>query len=136
MAEGWRGADELRRRLRALQRPDVLAEIGGALVREAEGVIGASQPLVPVDTGTLRGTGGVDPPEIEPGKVSVVLGYGGPAASYAVPVHERLDVTHEVGEAKYLERPFHERRAGIEERVGQAVETAIRRRVPRRSARD
>lgn len=36
------------------------------------------------------------------GRTSVLVGY---TQNYALPVHERLDVFHPVGQAKYLEQP-------------------------------
>jgi len=54
---------------------------------------------VPVDEGTLRGTGRVT--NVEGG---VVLSFGGPAAPYALDQHERLEYRHTVGEARYLVR--------------------------------
>lgn len=76
------------------------------LTAEAHEIMAASKPLVPVDLGTLRGSGKVLPPKITGTAVTVTMGYGGPAAAYALVQHERLDYQHTSGQAKYLEEPF------------------------------
>ena len=59
------------------------------LFMEAEGIMAESkEKFVPVMTGALRGSGFVEPPKVQGGNMSVTLGYGGPAAPYAVVVHE------------------------------------------------
>lgn len=73
---------------------------------EAEKILAdvkASRPGhgVPVDTGTLRDSGQVHGPT-EDGKV--VIGFGGQAQDYALYQHERMDLRHRVGEARYLVR--------------------------------
>ena len=86
--------------------PEVVADaLESGLVIEANEMMTASKEETPVDMGTLRGSGTVFPAERELGGVSVELGYGGAAADYAVPVHERLGVAHPVGKAKFLEEP-------------------------------
>lgn len=65
----------------------------------------AKSGLVPVDHGTLRGSGYVTEP-VKEGEASVIveLGFGGPAADYAVIQHEEQSFAHEVGTFKYLEK--------------------------------
>lgn len=65
--------------------PDALAV---QLYKEAETIMMQSKLLVPVDTGALRATGKVDLPVITGTRVSVKLGYGDSAVTYAIPVHE------------------------------------------------
>ena len=84
--------------------------VGRALFQEGEAIMLISKrDFVPVDTGNLRATGAVEPPEFEDDVIRVRLVYGGPAALYAWTQHERLDYFHEVGQAKYLERPLMDR---------------------------
>jgi len=66
----------------------VLTELGKALYAEAELIMMESKKQCPVDTGTLRGTGYVKQPEYSGNRVTVQMGYGGPAAPYAIAVHE------------------------------------------------
>jgi hypothetical protein len=91
-----------------------------ALKEHAEEVMAMSQEQVPVDTGALRDSAFIDEPVRKRGDVSIRMGYGGDASNmnpktyrlvsdYVVPVHERLDVVHPVGKAKFLEDPLMEK---------------------------
>lgn len=41
-------------------------------------------------------------------QIIVEFGAGGPSAPYAIYVHERTELFHKVGEAKFIERPLKE----------------------------
>lgn len=108
------------------------AALGKQLYREANGIMSASGPLVPVDTNALRSSGYVQPPEQEGSHISVSFGYGGPAAkinpktgqstdAYALFVHENLEAFHKVGSAKYLEMPFDQARTGMGKRIAEGL---------------
>lgn len=85
--------DERRRRLRA------------ALYAEGEAIMADSKEnYVPIDEGTLKASGHV---VLSSGDaIEVTLAYGGPAAPYALVVHEDLSAQHAHGSAKFLERPM------------------------------
>jgi hypothetical protein len=68
-----------------------------AVGRGMEHIHQVASPLVPVETGRLVGSGTV---EVDGDTAS--LHYEGPYARYQ---HERLDLKHEHGQAKYLEQP-------------------------------
>lgn len=87
---------------------------GGAVFREASRVMGVSIREVPVDTGRLRATGFVAPPDTTIRGVSVQFGYG---TDYAVAVHERTEVPHRTGKAKFLDDPLNASRAGAALRI-------------------
>jgi hypothetical protein len=77
-----------------------------ATMQSAYDIFEDSQMVVPVDTGALRASGQVRPPEVSGTNVEVVIGYGGPAADYAIYVHEDLEANHAPGtSAKFLEVP-------------------------------
>lgn len=78
------------------------AEAKKALRAEAEIIMTEAKRRTPVLTGTLRASGFVSPVE---GEIAMRLTFGGPAASYAVFVHEIPPerATHKVGQWKYLE---------------------------------
>ena len=80
------------------------AAFGSALYMQAQVIMAQSKRLVPVDTGRLRATGYVGPPESRGlFKMVVQLGYG---TEYALPVHENEDARHTPGlTAKFLEKP-------------------------------
>ncbi|MGH6631203.1 MAG: hypothetical protein ACREB3_15865, partial [Burkholderiales bacterium] len=77
----------------------------------------AKANYVPVDKGVLRSSGFVILDEDE-SVIRGTIGFGGPAGNgnmgetnaedvnYAIIQHENLDYHHEVGEAKFLERPL------------------------------
>lgn len=108
------------------------------LYQEAEKIMTASKELVPVDTGTLRASGHVQLPVQRGVRVSVDLGYGGPAGrgnlgasnrepvGYAVIVHEKLNVHHTVGQAKYLEVPLQRAKPGMSRRIADHIRRATR----------
>lgn len=77
--------------------------VESAVWMESERLMTESKLVTPVETGALRASGIVEPPEWRGDTVTVRLGFGGPAASYAYIVHEDLMAHHPVGHAKYLE---------------------------------
>lgn len=97
------------------------------LYQEGEEIMAASKPLVPVDLGTLRDSGTVLPPEIRGGSVSVTLGYGGAAESYALEQHENMALHHTTGQAKYLEQPANEHAGHIVDRISKNVGARLER---------
>jgi hypothetical protein len=100
--------------------------LGAALYQEAELVMTDSKAnYVPVDTGMLRSTGHVDPPQMSGNQVSVTLGYGGPSAPYALRQHEDLSYRHTVGQAKYLEEPLLKAANGMAGRIGDKLRSEL-----------
>jgi len=59
----------------------------------AEDIAKQSDQLVPVDEGTLRSSRTIDRTNLGD-RYQVTVGYGGPAAPYAIVQHERLDFWH------------------------------------------
>jgi len=110
-------------------------KVAAALYREAERVMTKSKrDHVPVDTGTLRASGHVEQPVRKGRNVSVTLAFGGPAAPYALAVHEHLSrhsppswqhghVTFSpAGRGpKYLERPLLAAVPGLAKRLAEDI---------------
>lgn len=80
-------------------------------------IIAESTKITPLETGELRARTFINEPELDNGNWIVNIGYekGGmsyPATSegtgneYAVYVHERMDLKHKIGQAKFLETAF------------------------------
>lgn len=90
-----------------------------ALIQEAGEVIEASKPLVPVDTGALKASDYIT--ETEKG---VNFGY---SEEYALVVHEDLSANHPVGQAKYLEIPYLQRKRKIREGVEKKVKELVKK---------
>lgn len=95
--------------------------LGRGLLQVGEEAMTASKRIVPVDTGTLRGSATVDGPSgVNP--IEVELGYGGAASAYALIQHEARHFIHRgQGQAKYLERPVNEHSKRVSKTVGDAL---------------
>lgn len=89
---------ELHRRLEVMKvsAPKAFA---AALYQIGLKIIADAIHRTPVDTGRLRDTAYVAPPVKSGGDIYVVLGFG---TDYAIFVHERTDLRHRVGQAKFL----------------------------------
>lgn len=90
-----------------------------ALYQEGFGVQALAQEKCPVEFGRLRATAYTAPPEINGDEISVTVGFG---TDYGVYVHERTELHHNVGEAKFLERAFDDRSSGYLDRLGTRIE--------------
>lgn len=103
--------------LKALQAAgrDMERAVAGSMYAEGQAIMAESVRQVPVDTGRLRASAYVSSPRDGASGPEVTLGYG---TSYALPVHERTEIPHKVGKAKYLEDPMNAARAGYADRVG------------------
>lgn len=95
--------------------PDV---VGKALYQEGEIEMTEAKRRTPVDTGALRATGVVNPPERNGSHISVTLTFG---TLYAVFVHEDLEAFHKIGQAKFLESTLQESASHMAERVGKRI---------------
>lgn len=130
-----KGDKEMRRRLARLASRN-LDKVGAALRAEAEAVMTRSKrEFVPVDLGTLRSSGTVIGPNRKGKDVSCDLQYGGPAAAYALAIHEHpsgstppswraaSSVTFQPDGRgpKYLERPLMESVPGLPERLAKRL---------------
>lgn len=106
----------------------VVPALSQTLYREAEAVMAESKRIVPVETGALRASGQVQPPEVEGTRVSVRMGYGNAAVPYAVYVHERLDLKHKPPtQAKFLEIPARAKAIELGLVLADKVASALRR---------
>lgn len=93
-------------------------EAAAALYQEGLALQALAVSKTPVDTGRLRASAGVSPPERRGNVVEVFVYFG---TNYAVYVHERLDVHHPVGEAKFLENAARERAPGFRDRMADRI---------------
>lgn len=86
--------------------PQTTNALAGGLYREGQNIRTGSMRRTPVETGNLRAAHYVTEPVIHGSIITVEVGN---TAEYARHVHERLDLNHAVGEAKFLERTLNER---------------------------
>ena len=95
---------------------DIIGATRRGMVSEAHEIMDESVTEVPVETGALR-----DSAFVEEDADGVTFGYGGnnvqtnpitgkSTSDYMIAVHERLDVNHPVGKAKFLEDPINQHR--------------------------
>ncbi len=100
--------------------------LAASLYGEGLALLSESLREVPVATGRLRNTGYVNPPRTGGRGLVVEVGYG---TDYAVPVHEKTEVNHPVGKAKFLADPLNTRLNGFERRVGARAKRFFDRRI-------
>lgn len=130
----WIGVPGVQKQLR-LYGDKMLDVLQSHLYLEAELIMTKAKKLTPVDTGALRASGFVEPPRVFGNKVEVTLGFGGPAGGktadgedvvvnvgYAVFVHENVGANFTVGQAKFLEQPYLERKKGLPMRLKAALD--------------
>lgn len=87
-----------------------------------EKVLGDAQQLCPVDTGALVASAKADPAVLEGEGVTKRLSFN---TDYAAIVHERLDVKHPVGQAKYLSTAIERNRPKFNDFVAGKVKAAL-----------
>lgn len=114
-----KGLQALRAKLKALGRNWPLV-VEKALRQEASLVMDDAHDRTPIDLGTLRGTYALDVKRTK-GRITAILQVGGPAAPYAIHVHERPELKHTVGEAFYLKNAIDAVRHSISERIGARI---------------
>jgi hypothetical protein len=96
--------------------------LGAAIYQEGFAIMRDAKVYCPVDTGRLRASGYVAPPEsLEDPKVAV--GFG---TDYALAVHERVEVFHPNGQPLFLKRAVDEHSAGYAERIAKRTEDNIK----------
>lgn len=107
------GVDAVKKRLAELfaKAPGAVAS---AMYQEGLAVDAAALRKMPVDSGRMRASHYVSPPEKAGDTVVVEIGVG---TEYAVFVHEDTSKHHPVGGAKFLERALNERASGFAERL-------------------
>lgn len=76
-----------------------------AINRFGQAVLTNARERCPIEFGDLKRSATGLPAENDDGKITKVIGF---SESYAAAVHERLDVHHPYGEAKFLENAMRE----------------------------
>jgi hypothetical protein len=99
--------------------------LDASLLKQGNIILTDARLHCPVDTGALRASGTVRREEGD-----VLVGFGGPSAPYALYVHERTDLHHPEGEAKFLENAFNRWRGDWKEKVTADVRTYLKANLP------
>lgn len=115
------GGDKVRGTIKRVK-SGFIDEVGRALYQETQIEATEVKRRTPVDTGTLRGTIHVVGPFRSGNRIWTLIACGGPAAPYAVYVHENLSAFHKVGQAKFLESVILESRAFMGARVAKRID--------------
>jgi hypothetical protein len=97
-------------------------EIARALYQETQVEATEVKRRTPVKYGPLRGSIHVVGPIREGRIIYTLIVAGGPAAPYAIFVHEDPDAFHKVGQWKYLESVIRESRSSMAVRVGKRID--------------
>lgn len=118
-------ADEVLKNLTRIS-SDVKNKLGAALYGIGQKVRLDSMKRTPVDTGALKSSHTVSAPTPTNDGVKVTIGVGGPAADYAVYVHEDLSKRHPNGEAKFLERAVLNEAATFEQDIATQLKVLLR----------
>ena len=95
------------------------------IAREGEEIMAESKRLVPVLTGALRASGHVLPVEDTPHGVKLTLAYGNSAVKYAIYVHERVELRHPVGMARFLAVPVEIAADGMAGRIAAGIRARL-----------
>jgi hypothetical protein len=127
-----RGGPEMGKKLGNIRRlfPD---EVGRALYQETQIENTEVKKRTPVDKGILRGTVHAIGPMRSGNRIWTLIVCGGPAAPYAIWVHENLRADHSkpskhggprtvIGQAKFLESVILESRPYIAARVSRRID--------------
>src|SRR5215471_17519252 len=124
------GIDALQQRLQTLAQEALF--LGGlALQQEADAILDASQPLVPVDTGSLKASGKVDPLTLTASMAQTAVRYGGTEGvqgripeQYAYWVHTIVR-PHRIGQHHFLSEPLFAATSGMLARIADQIRNAL-----------
>jgi len=94
-------------------RDDYKRALAAAIYQEGFALLAESVKECPVDKGRLRASGYVSPP-VDAENPAATVGYG---TDYAIYVHERTELRHPVGKAKFLSDPMNRRLSGYQQRI-------------------
>lgn len=115
------GATAMRNKLTQLAKA-VPGMVGRALYEEAQIEMTEAKKRTPWEFGVLKASGMVNRPVTNNRELSVTLQFGGPAAGYAIYVHENLDAFHPHGQAKFLESTLLESAPYIATRIAKRLD--------------
>lgn len=122
------GEKQLKRNLRKLTNVIGPQKYSKVVLNGVIAVENNSARRTPVDTGNLRdsGLGNVKGTHgIISSDASGAVGFTANTADYAIYVHERTDLRHENGEAKFLEKALQEEMPKLERKFGMELKTTM-----------
>ena len=112
---------------------EVTPALMAALYKEGQDILRQARIQVPYDKGALSSSGRVHTPYVVGNTTSVEITFGGAAGgdeqvNYAILQHETEKFKHEEGRKwKYLEDPALDAKDGLAKRLGQRIESVLRK---------
>lgn len=119
-----KGANTLTKNLRRLAMEKGPSKYGKIVLRALVEIENNSAKRTPIDTGNLKASG-LGHAKLLASAPSGAIGYTTNTADYAIYVHERLDLKHPIGEAKFLENAVNEVKPKIEKKFGAELRTEM-----------
>jgi len=114
-------AEKMKRRMSLLS-TRMRDEVRAAFYIETEVEVKEAKRRTPVDTGSLRASIHQEGPTRNGRTLVTLIAAGGPAAPYALYVHENLEALHPVGQAKYIESVIMESIPHLAARIGRRID--------------
>ena len=124
-----RGIREVQRTLNKMGKEGKKA-IRRFMREELEIISTDAKRLTPVEFGPLKDSGHATPVRIVGGALVGSVVFGGAAASYAPFVHERLELHHDVGQAKFLTTAVQRRVRGMGTRLARELAKEMKKAEP------
>lgn len=119
-----KGVKELNRKINTIAKDVGPKAYASSLIKIMLSVEAEMIPRTPIDTGNLRrsGAGNATVTKVGPKGAKGMVFY---TAKYAVFVHERTELRHDVGEAKFLQNAILSVAPTINKRVASSIKTSI-----------
>lgn len=117
MSLKYSGVKTLKKNLLKLAKEKGPSAYGKIVLRALVLIENNSAKRTPVDKGHLK-LSGLGHSKLLASAPNGAMGYTTNTADYAIYVHERLDLKHTVGEAKFLEKAVNEIKPKIEKKFG------------------
>ncbi len=114
------GVENVKKAIRVANRKTKSA-IAAAVFQKANKIAKNSHDRTPKDTGALRKSLYVRPPRV--GAATTEVGYG---QDYAIHVHERTELQHDVGEARFLAKAIQEESNGYAKDIARMTRRNIK----------
>lgn len=100
----------------------ILEQLAAALYQEGLRILKLAQERTPVHTGALRDSARISQPQISDKEISITLSFGDETVTYAISVHEKINVRHISGRSKFLESVLLEESMRIVHNIAIAVQ--------------
>jgi hypothetical protein len=118
------GLDALEASLKATEKK-LSQGVGQGLYAGANEIMTEAKIRTPLAPEKAQQSGYVAKPDVDGDEVFVELGFGGSAAEEAIALHERTELSHDFGEAKYLEHAANAKADDVARRILSVTSQAL-----------